>query len=91
VGLTGLDDQNTKQAPIPENPKELIEGGEEVSVHDGREGIVARTRGAVLGITQRTESGVFDSTLLTSGRCVGGWEARVTWWGVDSATGRTRY
>jgi hypothetical protein len=51
VGLTSLDDQNTKQAPIPENPKELIEGGEEVSVHDGEEGAVARTRGAVLSIT----------------------------------------
>jgi hypothetical protein len=57
VGLTGLDDQNTKQAPIPENPEELIEGGEEVSVHDGKEGIVARTRGAVLSISQRTKKG----------------------------------
>lgn len=72
MGLTGLDNQNTKQAPIRENPKELIEGGEEVGVHDGKEGIVARTRGAVLSISQRTEKGVFDSTLLTSGLCVGG-------------------
>jgi hypothetical protein len=36
VTLTSLDYQNTIQAPIGENPKKLIEGGEDVSVHDGR-------------------------------------------------------
>ena len=49
-----------------------------MSVYDGKEGIVARTRGAVLSISQRTEKGVFDSTLLTSGLYAGGWEARMT-------------
>jgi hypothetical protein len=43
-----------------------------VSAHDGKEGIVAHTRGAVLSISQRTEKGVFDSSLLTSGLCVAG-------------------
>ena len=43
-----------------------------------KEFIVARTRGAVLSISQCTEKGVVDSTLLTSGICVGGWEARMT-------------
>lgn len=57
MGLTSLDNQNTKQAPVPENPKELTEGGEEVSAHDGKEGIVARTRGAALSISQRTKKG----------------------------------
>ncbi len=50
MGLTSLNHQNTKQAPIAESPKELIEGGEEVS-GKGLEGIGARTRGAVLSVT----------------------------------------
>ena len=49
--LTSLDNQNTKQAPIRENPKELIEVGDEVSIHGSKTGIVAHTKGAVLSIT----------------------------------------
>jgi len=45
-GLTSLDDQNTKQAPVPEIAKKLIL--KDVGVHSDEEKFITRTSGAVL-------------------------------------------
>ena len=58
--------------------KEIIDNGEEVSIHDGKEGIAAGTRGAALSITVSVPKKVSGSTLLTSGLRLGGWEVGMT-------------
>ncbi len=51
LGLTSLDYQNTKQAPIPENREKLI--WRRVGILSDKEETITRTSGAVLGRSVR--------------------------------------
>ena len=51
LGLTSLDHQNTKQAPIPENREKLI--WRRVGILSDKEETITRTSGAVLGRSVR--------------------------------------
>jgi hypothetical protein len=76
-GLTSLDEENTKQAPVPEFGKDLILRRRHVTVgvsHKEKE-FITRTSGAVLedqSEIQNTKEGISNTTVLTSGLCVGG-------------------
>ena len=74
-GPTSLDEENTKQPPVPEFGKDLILRRCQVGVSHSENEFITRTSGAVLedqpGI-QNTKERISNTTVLTSGLCVGG-------------------
>jgi hypothetical protein len=71
LGLTSLDHQNTKQAPIPENREKLI--WRRVGILSDKEETITRTSGAVLERSVRVpRKEISDTCVLTYGLCVEG-------------------